>query len=265
MNNCIYMIKLLAIAILGILTSACLIEPIQLDSKAEIKGAPEWVNRGSTALSTKEGRIFYGVSKAAPAGDLGLQKSIADDGSVDEIARLLSSYLVEVAGGYRDSDGLGTDQVGDENLSQEVNGTALQRAKYSVEQQVDDAISRQLKDAVAPEHKVETTRLIKEAAVRQHSDAVSSQYEFLRQLDEIIARKIREIVSRQLKDTVKVNLVAVRIIGSWRDPKNNYIWSIAELDLKNVKSTTVGVSDMNKDLKYYFETNADSIFDKNSK
>ena len=164
MNNCIYMIKLLAIAILGILTSACLIEPIQLDSKAVIKGAPEWVNRGSTALSTKEGRIFYGVSKAAPAGDLGLQKSIADDGSVDEIARLLSSYLVEVAGGYRDSDGLGTDQVGDENLSQEVNGTALQRAKYSVEQQVDDAISRQLKDAVAPEHKVETTRLIKEAA-----------------------------------------------------------------------------------------------------
>lgn len=74
-----------------------------------------------------------------------------------------------------------------------------------------------------------------------------------------------ETVSRQIKNITKVNLTGVRIIGSWRDPKTNTIWSIAELDMNHVKSTLSGVQDMNADLKRYIETSGDNIFDRVAK
>jgi hypothetical protein len=74
-----------------------------------------------------------------------------------------------------------------------------------------------------------------------------------------------ESVSRQIKNFSKVNLAGSRIIGSWRDPKTNIIYSIAELDMNQVKSTLAGVQDMNADLKRYIETSGDNIFDRISK
>jgi hypothetical protein len=74
-----------------------------------------------------------------------------------------------------------------------------------------------------------------------------------------------ESVSRQIKSLSKVNLTGAKIIGSWRDPKSNIIYSVAELDMKNVKATLNGVQDMNTDLKRYIETQADNIFDRVSK
>ncbi len=74
-----------------------------------------------------------------------------------------------------------------------------------------------------------------------------------------------ESVSRQIKNLSKVNLAGARIIGSWRDPKTNIIYSVAELDMKHVKDTLEGVQDMNSDLKRYIETQADNIFDRVAK
>ena len=74
-----------------------------------------------------------------------------------------------------------------------------------------------------------------------------------------------ESVSRQIKNLSKVNLTGAKIIGSWRDPKTNIIYSIAELDMNHVKSTLSGVQDMNTDLKRYIETQADNIFDRVAK
>ncbi|MFH0934983.1 MAG: hypothetical protein V1879_07245 [Pseudomonadota bacterium] len=74
-----------------------------------------------------------------------------------------------------------------------------------------------------------------------------------------------ESVSRQIKNLSKVNLAGAKIIGSWRDPKTNIIYSIAELDMKQVKETLSGVQDMNADLKLYIETQADNIFDRVAK
>lgn len=74
-----------------------------------------------------------------------------------------------------------------------------------------------------------------------------------------------ESVSRQIKNISKVNLSGARIIGSWRDPKTNIIYSIAELDMNHVKSTLAGVQDMNADLRRYIETSADNIFDRVAK
>lgn len=74
-----------------------------------------------------------------------------------------------------------------------------------------------------------------------------------------------ESVNRQIKNISKVNLAGAKIIGSWRDPKTNIIYSIAELDMNHVKSTLAGVQDMNADLKRYIETSGDNIFDRVSK
>jgi hypothetical protein len=74
-----------------------------------------------------------------------------------------------------------------------------------------------------------------------------------------------EVVTRQIKNTSKVNLAGAKIIGSWRDPKTNVIYSIAELDMDHVKKTLAGVQDMNADLKRYIETSADNIFDRVAK
>lgn len=74
-----------------------------------------------------------------------------------------------------------------------------------------------------------------------------------------------ESVSRQIKNLSKVNLAGARILGRWRDSKTNVIYSIAQLDMNQVKSTLAGVQDMNADLKRYIETSGDNIFDRISK
>ncbi len=74
-----------------------------------------------------------------------------------------------------------------------------------------------------------------------------------------------EAVSRQIKNLSKVNLAGSRIIGRWRDTKTNIVYSIAELDMNQVKSTLAGVQDMNAELKRYIENSADNIFDRYAK
>jgi hypothetical protein len=75
------------------------------------------------------------------------------------------------------------------------------------------------------------------------------------------ANATEEAVSRQIKALTKVNLAGAKIIGSWHDPKTNIIYSIVELDMKQVKSTLAETKDMNDDLRRYIETSADNIFD----
>ena len=94
-------------------------------------------------------------------------------------------------------------------------------------------------------------------------DAVSSDYQAAAKSGENTVNE--ESVSRQIKSLTKVNLTGVRIIGSWRDPKTNIIYSIAELDMNHMKSTLAGVQDMNADLKLYIEKSGDNIFDRVAK
>ncbi len=184
--------KIWIFALLLAVVSGCSTEPTKVESNLGIKGAPDWVNQGSSAVSTKDGRMFHGVGSASPMGDLALQKATADDRARAEVARVLSSYMDVVSNDYTASARSG--ETGDTNTG--VN---------------------------------------------------------------------EETISRQIKNTTKINMAGARIIGSWRDPKSNTIWSIAELDMKHVKSTMAGVNDMNPDLKRYIETSADNIFDRVAK
>lgn len=191
-------IKLVFLAVSLAMISGCSTKPVEsarpthVESDLGIKGAPDWVNKGSNILNTLDRRLIHGVGSASPQGDMALQKAIADDRARAEVARVLSTYLEVLATDY------------------------LAAAKSG------------------------------EAADK--NTAVSE-----------------ESVSRQIKSTTKVNMAGARIIGSWRDPASNTIWSIAELDMKYVKSTMAGVADMNADLKRYIETSSDNIFDHLSK
>ena len=178
--------KLFAIAALTAFIAACS-STTKVESDLGLKGAPDWVNQGSSILNDKDGRLFHGVGSASPTGDMSLQKSVADDRARAEVARVLSSYM----------------------------------------------------------------------------DVVSSDYMASAKSGE--AGAAEESVSRQIKNLSKINLTGAKIIGSWRDPKTNIIYSIAELDMNHVKTTLNGVQDMNTDLKRYIETQADNIFDRVAK
>ncbi len=156
----------------------------KLESDLGIKGAPDWVNKGTSYVNDKDGRLFHGVGSASPMGDVTLQRSTADDRARAELARIFSSYLDVVSSDYQ-------------------------------------------------------------SAARSGDSKVSE-----------------EAASRQIKNLSKVNLAGAKIIARWQDKKTNIVYSIAELDMKQVKGTVSAAQDMNADMRRYLENNADNIFDR---
>ena len=68
-------------------------------------------------------------------------------------------------------------------------------------------------------------------------------------------------VSRDIANITKLNLAGSRIIGHWRYKKSKVIYSLAELDMKQVQETVNKVEDMNKGFKEFFQSKGDNIFD----
>lgn len=254
--------KLFSLAILGIGISGCTIEPVSFDRDTEIKGAPDWVNVGST-LGNKDGeRIFIGVSSARRQGDMALQKSVADDNSMAEVAVVLSSFLESVSNEYMNTAKTRENAVREESVSRQLTEAAERQVQEGIARQIEESISRQFKEKVSPQFKDDVKRQIKEDALRPIRETVSSQIEFSHQLEEIILQQIKVAVSRQIKSASKASMVGARIVNNWRDPKTGIIWSVSELDMKHVKSTVTAAKDMNADLKEFFDTNVDAIFDR---
>jgi hypothetical protein len=177
----------LAAAALAVVLAACGGGKTVVESDLGIKGAPDWVNKGTQALNDKDGRLFHGVGSSPALGDEALQRSTADDRARAEVGRMLSTYLDVVGNDYVAATGTGSNASAD------------------------------------------------------------------------------QAVSRQIKAVTKVNLAGSKIIGRWKDSKTNMIYSIAELDLKQVKSTLENANSMNEDLRRYVGRNAENIFDKVSK
>lgn len=74
-----------------------------------------------------------------------------------------------------------------------------------------------------------------------------------------------QAVSQQIKAVTKVNLAGAKIIARWKDKKTNIIYSLAELDLEQVKTTVNTTDNMNNDVKRYISVNGANIFDKMQK
>ena len=71
----------------------------------------------------------------------------------------------------------------------------------------------------------------------------------------------QQALSRQIKNLSKVNLSGVKIIGHWKNNKDGTVYSIAELDLKSMKTILSSVKDMNQGLGLYLNQHAENIFD----
>lgn len=68
-------------------------------------------------------------------------------------------------------------------------------------------------------------------------------------------------ISRQIESITNQNVSGALIIAHWRDPKNGTMWSLAELDMKNVKQLVAGSQELNAGFKDYFAAHADNLFD----
>lgn len=92
----------------------------QLESDLKIKGAPDWVNKGTAYVNDKDGRLFHGVGSAGPMGDDALQRSAADDRARAEVARIFSSYLDVASNSYQAASRSGEATVAEEAVSRQI-------------------------------------------------------------------------------------------------------------------------------------------------
>lgn len=92
MHTRFYPLALLLLAALTLAVAGCS-GRTQVPADLQVRGAPDWVNKGTQVLRDRNGRLLHGVGMAAPLGDLSLQTGAADDRARAEIARLLTSVV----------------------------------------------------------------------------------------------------------------------------------------------------------------------------
>jgi hypothetical protein len=109
MNHTAILKRIFSVAVPLLLATACITErTAEVETREEfvehyrvIKGAPDWVNRGSRLLfGVNDTRLFHGVAYASPMGDMALQKSVADDMARAEVARILTAFVETVYADY---------------------------------------------------------------------------------------------------------------------------------------------------------------------
>ncbi len=71
-----------------------------------------------------------------------------------------------------------------------------------------------------------------------------------------------QAVTRQIDSLTQINLTGVKIIGRWRDENTGAIWSLAELDMKQMKNTLDRATQMSPALLDFLSREGDSIFDR---
>ncbi len=111
--------RLITVAFLVLLLAACGGRTM-VKSDLRVKGAPDWVNKGTQVVDDRRGRLIHGVGMAPPMGDESLQVSVADDRARAEIARILSSRLQVASRDYLASSGTGGDFTVEQSVSRDI-------------------------------------------------------------------------------------------------------------------------------------------------
>jgi hypothetical protein len=119
-------IRLLITAALTVALAACGGGKTIVESDLGIKGAPDWVNKGTQAVNDKDGRLFHGVGSAPTLGDDALQRSTADDRARAEVARVLSTYIDAVSSDFTAATGTGANASADQSVSRQIKAVTKQ-------------------------------------------------------------------------------------------------------------------------------------------
>ena len=77
---------------------------------------------------------------------------------------------------------------------------------------------------------------------------------------EVVASE--QSVSREIESLSKTNISGSEVIGHWKDKRTGNIYSIAELDLEQVKKVVAASKEMNGEFSHFLEFQGDNIFDR---
>jgi hypothetical protein len=119
-------IRLFTAASLTLVLAACGGSKTVVESDLGIKGAPDWVNKGTQAVNDKDGRLFHGVGSSPVLGDEALQRSTADDRARAEVARMLSTYIDAVSNDFSAASGTGSYAAADQSVSRQIKAVTKQ-------------------------------------------------------------------------------------------------------------------------------------------
>jgi hypothetical protein len=119
-------IRLFSAASLALVLAACGGSKTVVESDLGIKGAPDWVNKGTQAVNDKDGRLFHGVGSSPSLGDEALQRSTADDRARAEVARMLSTYIDAVSNDFSAASGTGSYAAADQSVSRQIKAVTKQ-------------------------------------------------------------------------------------------------------------------------------------------
>jgi hypothetical protein len=73
---------------------------------------------------------------------------------------------------------------------------------------------------------------------------------------------VSEVMAQsQVQAATRLSTSGTRIVKSWRDPRNNAVWSLALLDIKRVRNIADGQNEVDKDFLRFLEAEADNVFD----
>ncbi|MDH5407070.1 MAG: LPP20 family lipoprotein [Gammaproteobacteria bacterium] len=119
MKTLISMTQRMTTLTLLIMLSACAGKTM-VESDLQIKGAPDWVNKGTQFLNDRGGRLFHGVGEAPSMGVVSLQKSTADNRARTEVARIFSSYMEAISSDFTASSASGGGGMSEQAMSQQI-------------------------------------------------------------------------------------------------------------------------------------------------
>ncbi|MDH5180280.1 MAG: hypothetical protein OEZ39_04605 [Gammaproteobacteria bacterium] len=111
--------RLISIVGVTVLLGACSSKTL-VESDLGLKGAPDWVNKGTQYLNDQGGRLFHGVGEAPPMGVESLQKSTADNRARTEVARIFTSYMDAVSSDYTAASSGGGAGMSEQAMSQQI-------------------------------------------------------------------------------------------------------------------------------------------------
>ncbi len=72
----------------------------------------------------------------------------------------------------------------------------------------------------------------------------------------------QQAVSQSIRNLTNINLSGARIIARWKDKKSGTVYSLAELDMKQVQQTLGLTQSMNEDLRRYIAEQGENVFDR---
>lgn len=69
-------------------------------------------------------------------------------------------------------------------------------------------------------------------------------------------------VARQMDELANIDLTGIQVIGHWQDKQSNVIYSIAEMDMQQVREAIKSAESLHPGLREFIKAKGDSIFDR---